>query len=45
MLALFFAWMMAVALLDAVTILPRWLCFLIPTVIGLVLLYKRPEWF
>lgn len=45
MLALFFAWLIAIALLDAITVLPRWACILIATVAGLALLFKKPEWF
>lgn len=44
-LAVFFAWLIAAALLDALTVLPRWVCLLLPAVIALVLMYKRPEWF
>ena len=37
--------MIAAALLDALTVLPRWLCLLLPAVAGVILLYKKPEWF
>jgi hypothetical protein len=43
MLALFFLWMIAVALMDALTVLPHWMCVAIPTVGCVVWLFARPE--
>ena len=45
MLALFFAWMIAAAVLQAGTSLPTWATLLLPAIGAVVLLYKRPEWF
>jgi presenilin-like A22 family membrane protease len=45
MLALFLTWMLAAALLDALTVLPRWLCLLLPAIAAIILLFKKPEWF
>lgn len=49
MLALFFAWLIAIALLEAITVLPRWVCIIMATIMAtiaaLALLFKKPQWF
>lgn len=45
MLAVFIVWMLATATLQALTVLPTWLCALIPAVILVWLMMKHPEWF
>lgn len=43
MLAAFFLWMIAATLLDVLTVLPRWMCALIPAIAIIVWIVKRPE--
>jgi len=45
MLAVFFIWLFATAVLQAVTVLPTWLCALLPAVVLVYAMIKRPEWF
>lgn len=43
MLAVFFAWMMTVAVLQWVTVLPTWACAVLAAVPYAVWIYKRPQ--